>query len=151
MCGHHILKTPLKCGLQCSSPTDLALRKCSLQPKNISLTTAGAQERGLRLGTQRAPRAGDQDHAAAWLPATAHLVRTDDEDNVLHVPVGAQLLLHLSQPRVQRIERLLLSDVVDQDDPLRVLVKLVPHLQGQRQSAGTSDSQAESTRPGRFG
>lgn len=65
--------------------------------------------------------------------------------------MGAQLLLHLSQPRVQRVERLLLSNVIDQDDPLRVLVKLVPHLWGQRQDAGISDSQAESMQPSRFG
>lgn len=48
-----------------------------------------------------------------WLPAVAYLVCTDNEDNVVHVPMGAQLLLHLSQPRVQRIKRLLLSNIID--------------------------------------
>jgi len=118
---------------------------------NLSIAAAGAKQPGLGLGTQQAQRAGDQGGTAAWLPTTAHLVCTDNEDNVLHVPMGAQLLLHLGQPRVQRVERLLLPDVVDQDDPLRVLVKLVPHLWRQRQGAGTSDSQAESTGPRGFG
>lgn len=67
-----------------------------------------------------------------WLPAVAYLVCTDNEDNVVHVPMGAQLLLHLSQPRVQRIKRLLLSNIIDQDDSLCVLVKLIPHLQEQK-------------------
>lgn len=65
----------------------------------------------------------------------AYLVCTDNEDNVVHVPVGAQLLLHLSQPRIQSVKRLLLSNIIDQDDSLRVLVKLIPHLQEQKAKA----------------
>lgn len=64
-CGHHILKTPLKCGLQHSSHTHLALTKSSLQPNRTSLAAAGARQLGLKLGTQRALRAGDQDRTAA--------------------------------------------------------------------------------------
>lgn len=122
------LKPTLKQGLQSSSHTWLAL------PYDLRMVPLLQLQQWLwhTLGTCRGLRAGNQDHATARLPTNPHLVRADNEDNILHVPMGTQLLLHLGQPHIQRIKGLLLPNVIDQDDSLCVLVKLIPHLWGQK-------------------
>lgn len=58
------------------------------------------------------------------------LVGAHDEHDAVHISLRAHFLFHLPQPAVEGIKTLPQAHVVNQQDPLTVLVEFVPHLRG---------------------
>ncbi len=56
------------------------------------------------------------------------LVGTDNKHDAFHVGLRAHFLFHLPQPAVKGIETLPEADVVNQQHPLAVLIKLITNL-----------------------
>lgn len=65
------------------------------------------------------------------------LVGADDKHDAVHVGLRAHLLLHLAQPAVEGVEALPEADVVNQQDPLAVLIELVTHLRDEAEGNRT--------------
>ena len=57
-----------------------------------------------------------------------YLVGADGEDDVVDLDLVADLLSHLVEPQLERLERLTIRHVIHQQRALRVLVELVAHL-----------------------
>ena len=60
--------------------------------------------------------------------AMTYLVCADGEDDVVDLDLVADLLSHLVEPQLERVERLTIRHVIDQQRALCVFVELVAHL-----------------------